>query len=162
MGSVGLEEHPVRTYPQAGSISFPAIHRGLLSPTVPVLGNTFRTRAQATRGRSTPHPRTALVHSWSPLDAGVKVRPARESCISSREFPLHRSQRIRDGPGGDSRAAGAPRPLRQLLPPQCHTRPSSYFLNSPSSHFHQGPGHRQVSYSRHHHCNSEVPVSLWS
>ena len=42
--------------PQAGSISFLAFHRRLLSPTVPVLGNTSRTRAAAA---PSPAPRAA-------------------------------------------------------------------------------------------------------
>lgn len=122
---------------------------GCSAPLFPCSGTPLGPKALGKRGRSTPRSHTALIWSWSLLDTWVKVRPARESCASSREFPPHRSQRSRDGPGGrDSSAAGAPLPSQWLLPPQRSAQPISYSLNCPSSHFHWGPCHRQVSYSR--------------
>lgn len=89
---------------------------------------------------------TPLCFAPGLMDARLKVRPTHESCVSSHEFlALPAAQQGRTG--GETAAQQGP--WQRLLPPQRHAQPIISSPNSPSSHFHWGPGRREVSYSRH-------------
>lgn len=88
LGSVGVEEPclDVPSCPQAGSISFLAFHRGLLSPTVPLLGNTSRTWAVGRRVKS--------VAVLSHCSGSVLVSPGCLGESQTHTQELHQLQRV--------------------------------------------------------------------